>query len=247
MRGPASSAVGVDHGYDVAFVWLNPKLSLTTTNVTTNMIWNGYSYDARDDANEMEVSPLYTAWLTGAISIPSNVASRLERSWDTVLGGLTTADYTTIADRDPFVANADYNPNNDGSGRFDLTGNSTFTYEPPPAGGQPITQTYSLTYSTTSSAGQAATDTYSTSYAIDNSYSAGFNLTVFSASVNNDFKSSDSLTITDKYNLMDAATTGQGASLSITGPEASDNYTGPAEFQVWKDNVYGTFMFFPAR
>lgn len=247
VRGPSSSAAGIDHSYDIVYVWLNPKLSLTTTNVTTSMIWNGYSYDARDDANEMEVVPLYVTWLENPSSIPMNVAARLARSWDSTLGGLTTADYATIAARDPFVANPSYDPSSDGSGRFDLTGNTTFTYEPPPAGGQPITQTYSLMYSTTSTAGQAATDTYTTSSAIDTSASAGFNLSKFSATISDDFKSSTSITQTNKYNFMDSSTEGQGASLSITGPATSDGYTGPTQIQVWKDNVYGTFMFYPVE
>ena len=39
--------------------------------------------------------------------------------------------------------------------------------------------------------------------------------------------------------------TSQAASFTIYPPLASDNYTGPTAIQVWKDNVYGTFMFYP--
>jgi len=31
--------------------------------------------------------------------------------------------------------------------------------------------------------------------------------------------------------------------VSITGPTVADNYPGPAELNVFQDNVYGTFMF----
>jgi hypothetical protein len=37
----------------------------------------------------------------------------------------------------------------------------------------------------------------------------------------------------------------QSANFTIFPPVAADNYTGPTAIQVWKDNVYGTFMFFP--
>jgi len=27
----------------------------------------------------------------------------------------------------------------------------------------------------------------------------------------------------------------------------SDKYTGPMSFQVWRDNIYGSFMFYPVQ
>ena len=38
--------------------------------------------------------------------------------------------------------------------------------------------------------------------------------------------------------------TTNSAAYSITGPQASDNYTGPVVFDVYQDNVYGTFAFY---
>jgi hypothetical protein len=37
----------------------------------------------------------------------------------------------------------------------------------------------------------------------------------------------------------------QNRSYSVTGPQSSDNYTGPVSFQVYRDNIYGSFMFYP--
>lgn len=37
----------------------------------------------------------------------------------------------------------------------------------------------------------------------------------------------------------------QSANFTIFPPVAADSYTGPTAIQVWKDNVYGTFMFYP--
>jgi hypothetical protein len=39
----------------------------------------------------------------------------------------------------------------------------------------------------------------------------------------------------------------QSATLSVTGPLATDNYSGPTEFVVYQDNIHGTFMFYPLR
>lgn len=53
----------------------------------------------------------------------------------------------------------------------------------------------------------------------------------------------DTLTWTNKWNAMSSQQTGQTASVSVTGPSAADNYTGPVEFEIFQDNIYGTFMF----
>ena len=37
----------------------------------------------------------------------------------------------------------------------------------------------------------------------------------------------------------------QTQDLSIKNPLSTDNYTGPEQMQVWTDNLYGTFMFYP--
>jgi hypothetical protein len=34
------------------------------------------------------------------------------------------------------------------------------------------------------------------------------------------------------------------ATLSIAGPLAADNCTGPTAIQIWRDNVFGSYMFF---
>jgi hypothetical protein len=39
--------------------------------------------------------------------------------------------------------------------------------------------------------------------------------------------------------------TQQTQTLTIKNPLSSDNYTGPEQMQVWMDNLYGTYMFYP--
>ena len=80
---------------------------------------------------------------------------------------------------------------------------------------------------------------------LDLNFGASINLVVFKAKFALDVKTSDTYTSTNKWSSSINGGAGQTASLSITGPAAADNYTGPTTIQVWKDNVYGTFMFYP--
>jgi hypothetical protein len=235
-----SSAAGVDHDYDIVWVWLNPLVTLVLAPNTNAVLWTGYAFNNADDTRQMEVVPLYVRWLKNPATIPANVAARLARSWDlSGNGGLTATDYATILAADPF-SSASYNPNTDVQHRFDLQGNHTFNYQPPPAGGQPITQTFSVATQATSSQGQSAQNTYSTAFTID--FSTGAN---FIATLSADIKLSNTYTTTNKWSITTNSATGRTASLSITGPAVEDNYTGPVALQVWRDNVYGSFMFYP--
>jgi NHL repeat len=243
IPGPAMSSEGVDHDFDIVWVWLNPKVNLTTGSTAASLFWNGYSYDDRDPVGEMDVVPVYLYYLENPSMMPPQLLQQLARSWDPSQGGLTSADYATILARDPFGANPGYNPAGDGSGRFDLESGEAFAYQPPPPGGQPLTETYTLNYQTTSTTGQGAQDTYQVGFSTDAQVSAG----VFFADVSEDFKNSNTTTWINKTSTQATNTTGQTASLSITGPATTDNYTGPTQMQVWKDNVYGTFMFFPVQ
>jgi hypothetical protein len=245
VPGPLSSATGVDHDYDVIWVWLNPEIMLTLPG-PYQIQWTGYTYDAEDDAAEMEVKPLYVWQLKNPSMMPAGLAARLARSWDTSgLGGLTSDDYTAILAADPFVADPAFDPNTDTSGRFDLQAGQTFNYDPAPPGGQPITQTFAVVSQSTSSIGQGSSDTRSVGMTVDLNFGTSVNLVAFGASFALDVKTSDTYTSTNKWSSSINGGAGQTASLSITGPAASDNYTGPTTIQVWKDNVYGTFMFYP--
>lgn len=240
IPGPASSTTGVDHQADVVWVWLNPIVNMTS-NLNGTFNWTGYSFDPRDPVNEMDIVPLYVSWLENPQTIPADVAAVLARPWDTSgTGGLNATDYATILARDPLV-NTTYNPNTDANHRFDLSGSSDITYEPPSSGEQPVVQTYSLVYQNTTQQGEGASDTYQTGTSIDVSASEGDLL----VSVKEDLKTSNTLTWVNKWSSTFTNTAGQTASASITGPTTADNYTGPVRFQVWKDNVYGTFMFYP--
>jgi hypothetical protein len=238
VQGPASSAVGVDHDYDVVWVWLNPIASYV---VGPNKVrFTGYAFNAADDAQIMEVVPLYVYWLKNPSTIRADVAARLARSWDAGgLGGLTATDYANILAADPF-SSVNYNPSTDPGHRFDLASGQSFNYEPPPPGGQPITENFSVATQTTSSSGQGAMTTNTTAWSVE--FKTGANVL---AEVQSDFKVSNMYTTTSKWSSAINSATGKMASFSITGPTTADNYTGPVIMQVWRDNIYGSFMFVP--
>jgi len=226
-------ADGIDHDYDLVALQLNPEVDFTITSPTSASY--AYSFDPRDPAAEVDVIYLYVkdlkALAAGTYSGDPNIPQRLARTWDTSgLGGLTSADYATILARDPFA---------NGSTtidltRFDLQFGQTFPYQPPPQGGQPITTTGSLSYETTSTQGQTATDEYQVgiSKSVETSFLGWFT---------NNFTSSSSTTWTSSVMQEYTVGSGQSAAASITGP--SYGYTGPTDVQVYKDNIYGTFMF----
>jgi hypothetical protein len=205
-------------------------------------------WDARDTITGMDVVPLTVGQLKGTQPIPADLQARLNRTWDSSLGALTSADFQLLLHADPFVANPSFNPNTDTSGRYEFprSGNPAtptdliFNYIPAPAGVQPTAQTYTSSYTSTSSTGQTATDTYTVEYSIDGSASASFLV-----SVQAKLSSTAKFIWTNKWSSTVTGGTTQNANFTIVPPLASDNYTGPTAIQVWKDNVYGTFMFYP--
>lgn len=239
IPGPSSSAVGVDHDYDVIWVWLNPEAAEYVGNNTVSFA--GYGYNAEDDHAGVEVVPIQVAQLKNPSLMSAGLKARLARTWDgSGVGGLTTSDYSAILTADPFATNSSYNPGTDPNHRFQAATDQTIPYVPPAPGGLPVTVTGNFTTQTATSTSQSAT----------NQYTVGFSIT-FSSSADWVAEFSEKLTISASYTITDMwssslnSTVGKTAAYSITGPQVSDNYTGPVSFQVYRDNVYGSFMFYP--
>jgi hypothetical protein len=240
IDGPANSALGVDHAYDVIWVWLNP---VTDEYVGGNAVsFAGYSYNGEDDADGPEIVPLYVSWLQNPATIPADVAARLARSWDTSgLGGLTATDYAAILATDPF-ASSSYDPYDDTSGRFQALSGTTVPYVPAAAGAQPVTVTGTFATQTTTTTGQTAQTSYSVGVTLLFSSSIDF-----IADLGQKLSVADTLTTTDSWSSTNNSTVGNTAEYSITGPASTAGYTGPVSFQVFRDNVYGSFMFYPVQ
>ena len=241
LTGPA-----LDHGNDVIYVWVNPQVWYTmyTTDPTgpTPLYWNGYTYDPTDDSNNMEVLPLRLSWLQNPSEIPSGIQGRLLRAWapnntDGTGPAITNQDLLNIAAADPFS-----NPNyvvtigSDGKTttdkRFTQTTNGELFYL------QGFDNTYNWVYTTTDTEGQGGKATYSEGFAIEVKNSAGF-----IGGLSYDWKESTTFTWVDQWNVLMTQMMTQMNSVSIHG--WTPPYTGPDEFNIYQDNVYGTFMVAP--
>jgi hypothetical protein len=259
VPGPSSSAQGLNHDVDLVWIWLNPVLNFSMSS-SGAITWTGFTFDLRDPAGEMDVIGIPVAFLNGHQTMPANIADVLARRWaprvvcvagsagcgtdGTADPGLTASDLAAILTADPFsnpsyVINIPAGSSCTADARFCRTTNQNLLFSPPPAGGQPTTQSFSVVRQTTATEGQGASDTRQTSFSTDLNASVGF----FVFSFNADLKTQDTLTWTNKWSALSTQQVGQTASLTVKGPASTDNYTGPVEFEVFQDNVYGTFMF----
>lgn len=243
VAGPLNSGIGVDHDYDLIYVWLNPVVDLSIPNISNTVLWTGYSYDQADtnSIGNPDIIGVPVLCFKNPYLYPSCQQWQVffKRSWDTsAVGGLTLADYAAILTADPFVQDPNFNPQSDPTQRFTVQ-TGTITY-PVPAPGQGSQQTTSQL---------SISDATSTTNTSSNEYSVGFALEAkigfqFIAKVSTTLAASNTTTWKNQSSKTQAATSGTQSTYTITTPSASDNYTGPVTFNAWLDNVYQTFMFF---
>jgi hypothetical protein len=239
--------LGVDHDYDTVYVWINPVDQFAFNGTTPT--YNGSYYDQRDGVTPEECNGTTYAGITGMDVVPLTIGQlrgtqtitdpclleRLSRPWDTVLGGLTGTDFLQIATADPFYAKPSFNPNTDTSGRFQVpAGTTEFPFVPGSA-----THIYSASASATSTAGKTVKNTYTVGFSLSGQAGASF-----FADVQDNFTVSDKITYTNQSSSTITSGTSQSMSYSVV-PPAIGSYDGATEIQVWEDNIYGTFMFFP--
>jgi len=258
VPGPLDDSIGVDHDQDIILVWLNPQLELTF-NTPTDISWTGVSFDMNDPSHNMEVLGIPVKFLNGHETTPQSYNDVFARRWapniacdssDPECGpngtkgpGLTANDLAAILAADPFadpayVIDIPANSICTADSRFCLAAGQSFQYSPPADGGQPLTQRFQLDHVTTATQGQTATDTRKVSFSSEFAATSGFLFKLKSK-----LTISDALTFTNKWSTTDTEKVGQTSLLSVTGPTAAANYQGPIEFNVFQDNVYGTFMF----
>jgi uncharacterized membrane protein len=170
--------------------------------------------------------------------LDAGTASRMTRSWAGSGQGLDSTDFATILARDPFTAQAsliDKGQYTIDPTRFDLLAGQAVDYKPADAGGNPNIQTGSFTNQTTTDVGKSATDTYETGFTVTTG--ASFFMDLLTVERQRSLK----LQWVNGHATDDTNITGQSAAFSITGPVAG--YQGPTGIKVYKDNVYGSFMF----
>lgn len=259
------------HDYDQVVLWLNPALifSINPSNSATFQ-WNGYGVDQNDPAGAMDIVKVYVGQLNGDFVIDPSLQTLLSRSWAAgqtyatgVSAALSQADFNQILAVDPFAQipgqpTNSYSlgypaPSTSNGGRYTQSSSSggdveTFDYPQGAPGGDPDTETHQAGYSQMTTQGLGVQTTNMVSSGVDVSFQGSGFLSSLSADLNNVY----TLTTSNTANTSLSNTSGTTATAYIVGPPCQSTtspcvpqYSGPGEFDIYQDNVYGTFMFYP--
>lgn len=196
-------------------------------------------------------------------------AQELARSWVTKYNpqtwpvgdgpGLTMADLASIAKADPWGTNpsyavilGSYSPPTTTDGRFTIApvngGNSqSFDYKQAgPGNGSGLTEKYTNENTNTTTDGAGKTYTFQEAFGLEEKIGGSF----FWQSVQYDFKQTSTFNWVHSFLLTSNSITDSTDSLSITGPPCPASpgpcnpaYSGFPEFDVYQDNIFGSFMF----
>jgi hypothetical protein len=212
-----SSSDGINHDYDVFYVWVNPQIDLTIDG-------NSVSWTLSAVGTTLNVIELYAGWLRGTLPFDANVEATLKTL------GFTAADYKAILAGDPFAT---------GSTAIDPARFAemymTFPYEAAPAGVTPPSVQLMLKNDSTST----TTTTTSIDTEVDLSISASVQASIVKISAT----TSLSWTWTTTNTTKTSQETTQTATVTVTGPSAA--YTGAILLAVYWDSLYGSFLFAP--
>ncbi len=244
IPGPLNSNIGIDHDADIVMVWLNPESDFMVTGASS-AVWE-HAFDPRDigpngiPINDVDKVPLTVGQLKDPTKIlDPDILARLQRTWAGSGQGLTNADLLSIAKSDPFWNLGTTPPSSIDPTRFDVESGETIPFVPPQCGFGPLTTSGKFTYKTTAMQGQSATDTYKVGWSVSRSANVSF-MDFLSAHFT--VTASQDLTWVNKWGHDMTASQAQDATWSVTGP-TDCHYSGFTNMQVYKDNVYGTFMF----
>ena len=272
-QGTGNYFAPVNHDYDIIWVWLNPALIFTTNGDET--AWNGYGFDARDE-DGMDVVGVELGYLDGDFgALPPDVQTSFNRTWaasQTYATGhgpaLDAHDLSIIAAADPFSSST-YGetyigyvpPTATADNRYTISlcsqsGSFGYTQAAPSTSANVYTCT--VTYTNMSQKAQSITNSYQLSYSVSVDLSANF-LSFFSSEVK--YSSSQILTWENEASTQLTSSSTSSAALSVQGPPCNNVNSGvgpcvpvydasgtePTQFEVYQDNLYGTFMFAPVH
>jgi hypothetical protein len=239
---PAANISGLEHDNDIILVWINPALlctdeeEWTTVSIpaqTQCLIYDPKGLPGDPDDPDMDVVQLPVGELNGDYSLQtlnSDTYNILQNH------GITSADYSTILSADPYASCG-----SSISCVQDIGVNSTRFDSVPSAGitgfeNNCTQEQYTVTSSETSTQGQGASQTYSVTNSLSGSES-------FLGTISEMLTSTQ--TWTNKWSELTTSMTGQTALLSVSEP--CSGYSGPSQFAVYKDNIYGSYMLYPTQ
>ncbi len=269
--GPALTPAGVtpavtvnttiDHDYDSVTLWLNPvALYYVGANQgsSTQVTLLGLASDDTDtNVVGMDTATVLMGYLNGHFPMPAGLATQLARGWanhgqtppvDGV--GLTQADFAQILAADPYMnpaypfnyANGYGGTRTSPDGRYTLVstanGNpSSFSY-----GDNITSSTLTFGYTNVSTTTNTSTSEQSITYGV--SLSLGVSGVV--ASLKATLADSTKQTWTHTTSSSVATSTAITNALTLAPPCTQPGcYTSFPTIEVFQDNLYGTFMFFP--
>ncbi|HYX53487.1 MAG TPA: choice-of-anchor D domain-containing protein [Candidatus Limnocylindrales bacterium] len=263
--GPSDAFIGLDHDFDLVWVWLNPVVSLGVNdpNNPSTVTWNGVGFDPAD-APDLEVIPIPVGVLNGDLPLQADLAARLARAWAAgqafpagtgpgLTGPGTGTDFDAIVRFDPFwdctphPANC---PTTIDAVRFTKSDSSNLIYQQADPGQQPGPNGFGLNYTNTSVVSHGDSTEVSHTISIERAFSGGAFIGGLDLTLN------DTTSFTQGTDTKTDLTTTQSGNVTATivGPTctvpAGENfcqpqYTGPVNFLVYMDNKFGSFMFFP--
>lgn len=253
-------ADGINHSYDIVWIWLNPVLPYyipSSTSPQQTILVLGTGSDERDPITAQAKAPdvvtlsvLQIKTLMAVLNAhktptPANTGisaatlQGLQRAWDTTWATnsgaepgpqLVVQDYQDILNADPFVANPSLDPAS--STRYALVNTAYVYYD---ATSTPSEFSYSAQAINAASQSSGTDDQHFVSVEVSTQIGV---VSVASSKLTYDGKWLwDTKSQSTKTN-----TSTQTATFSIWTPSAS--YTGPDEIVVYWDTVYQTFVFF---
>lgn len=218
LKGPAAD--GIDHDYDIFYIWLNPIISVNATPQNAATWALGFT---GPEPNVIDVQ-------VGELKNPPTIP-RTHNMTTLQQAGLTQSDFDTILKSDPFAFDPVAGPGTTPAGnrytKLKQAGNpvvySFLTGETP---GAMLTLTNAQT--------DTSTSTVTNNYGVTASATAGAGK-LFQASLSFSFQWTNSAS--------KATLTGQTQTATFTIAQPSVNWTGAHDIDIYWDGLYSSFMF----
>ena len=267
----------VNHDYDTIWVWLNAAPIFAAGGTTVQWLGYGFDTTDQPSPDIVGIQLGYLNGDFGGIppdiQTSINRSWAASQTFPSGVGpALTSADLAVIASKDPFSVST-YGSTYIGSdppspetadSRFTLSqcsSSSSVDYTQAGPSGTPSTSppadACTLTYTNTSTQAQTLTQSNKVAYSVDQSLSGSVYIIALSANV----IESGYLQWTTESQSSVTNTTTSTAALSIQGPPCNNAtpYVGPCvpqydaagnapvQFEIYQDNMYGSFMFAPVN
>lgn len=236
---------GINHDNDVIIVWLNPQIKTTASNLQnpltatvsqdfeSNQAYGQAQIDSGDpvDINVMDLAFLTVGELRNPATMnPNGNGLKVRRVWAGAGEALTQADFNEILNYNPY-----WNPNNiptpaSFGNRYKWI--TTIPYLPNNTNSGYDTNKYSNTKSTTNSNTESIGVTWTAGAGISKFFAAGSKLS-YQMSWGQEYTD----TATDTKTVQ--------TTFSVVGPVSTPTspWLGPQSLNVYRDNLFGTYMF----